>query len=167
MLLVPIDPLQASQIGLRLLMVMSPPLLSAMTCPQWKLRLEIFMLRQLTQSADAMSAPMYLFQTDMDKIITLEETGIYASLHPSYARCYTGKRCYVKTPDQRVFKKYSLLVAITSKGVIGWELYEKGAVNGERLTAFIKNKIAVADFICRYNNLHTKRPNKNKGETLT
>jgi len=79
---------------------------------------------------------------DMDKIIALDETGIYASLHPSYARCYTGKRCYVKTTDQRVFKKYSLLVAITSKGVIGWELYEKGAVNGERLTEFIKNKIA-------------------------
>jgi hypothetical protein len=117
-------------------------------------------------------------------------------------------------------------VAITSKGVIGWELYEKEAINGERLTAFINNKIAgkyenhvivmdntvfhkteevrkaikdskntvqysvaylstlkshravfqsvealnqkrVADFICRYNNLHTKFPNKNKRETLT
>jgi transposase/transposase-like protein len=79
---------------------------------------------------------------DMDKIIALDETGIYAALHPSYARCYTGRRCYVKTTDQRVFKKYSLLVAITTKGVIGWKLYEKGAVNAERLTDFIKSKIA-------------------------
>ena len=78
----------------------------------------------------------------MDKIIALDETGIYTSLHPSYARCYSGKRCYVKTTDQRVFNKYSLLVAITTKGIIGWTLYEKGAVNGERLTECIKNKIA-------------------------
>jgi hypothetical protein len=76
----------------------------------------------------------------MDKIISLDETGIYAALHPSYARCYSGRRCYVKTTDQRVFKKHSLLVAITTKGVIGWELYEKGAVNAERLADFIKTK---------------------------
>jgi len=78
---------------------------------------------------------------NIHKIIALDETGIYAALHPTYARCDIGKRCYMKTSDQRVFKKYSLLVAITSKSIVGWDLYEKGAVNSERLTEFIKNKI--------------------------
>jgi transposase len=79
---------------------------------------------------------------DMNKIIALDETGIYASLHPSYARCDIGKRCYIKTDDQRVFKKYSLLVAINSKEIIGWELYEQGAVNSDRLSEFIKKEIS-------------------------
>ena len=78
---------------------------------------------------------------NIHKIIALDETGIYAALHPTYARCDIGKRCYMKTTDQRVFKKYSLLVAITSKGIVGWDLYEKGAVNSERLTEFIKKKV--------------------------
>jgi len=78
---------------------------------------------------------------DIDKIICLDETAIYANLHPSYARCNSGKRCYKKTTDNRIFKKYSLLVAIHSTGTIAWELYEKGAVNSERLTKFIKEKI--------------------------
>lgn len=78
---------------------------------------------------------------NIHKIIALDETGIYAALHPTYARCDIGKRCYMKTTDQRVFKKYSLLVAITSNGIVGWDLYEKGAVNSERLTEFIKKKV--------------------------
>lgn len=78
---------------------------------------------------------------DINKIIALDETGIYASLHPSYARCNIGKRCYIKTDDQRIFKKYSLLVAITANKVVGWELYEQGAVNAERLRQFIVDEI--------------------------
>jgi len=33
------------------------------------------------------------------------------------------------------------LIAIHTKGVVGWELYEEGAVNSERLTAFIQKYI--------------------------
>ena len=78
---------------------------------------------------------------DLDKIICLDETAVYANLHPSYGRCDLGKRCYVKSDDNKVFTHYSLLVAISNKKTIGWTLYEKGAVNAERLTEFIKNKI--------------------------
>jgi transposase len=78
---------------------------------------------------------------DINKIIALDETGIYASLHGTYGRCDLGKRCSYKTTDNKVFKKYSLLVAINTKGVIGWKLYEEGAVNSERLTSFIKENI--------------------------
>jgi transposase len=78
---------------------------------------------------------------DINKIIALDETGIYASLHGSYGRCNLGKRCAYKTTDSKTFKKYSLLVAINSKGVVGWKLYEEGAVNSERLTSFIADNI--------------------------
>jgi len=78
---------------------------------------------------------------DINKIIALDETGIYASLHGTYGRCDLGKRCSYKTTDNKVFKKYSLLVAINTKGVIGWKLYEEGAVNSVRLTEFINEYI--------------------------
>ena len=77
----------------------------------------------------------------IDKIIALDETGIYASLKGSYGRCDLGKRCAYKTTDNKVFKKYSLLIAINTKGIVGWKLYEEGAVNSERLTEFIRENI--------------------------
>jgi transposase len=77
----------------------------------------------------------------MDKIICLDETAIYPALHPSYARCDSGKRCYVKTTDSKVFKHYSLLVAITNKDTLAFELYEQGAVNAKRLAEFITTHI--------------------------
>ena len=77
----------------------------------------------------------------MDKIICLDETALYPALHPSYARCDIGKRCYVKTTDSKVFKHYSLLVAITNKDTLAYQLYEQGAVNAERLAEFITTHI--------------------------
>ena len=78
---------------------------------------------------------------DLDKIICLDETAIYANMHSSYARCDMGKRCYVKSDDNKVFTHYSMLVAISNKKTIGWTIYEKGAVNADRLTDFIKEYI--------------------------
>jgi len=77
----------------------------------------------------------------IDKIIALDETAIYASLKGTYGRCSLGKRCAYKTTDNKIFKKYSLLIAINTHGVVGWKLYEEGAVNSERLTAFIAEHI--------------------------
>jgi DDE superfamily endonuclease len=75
------------------------------------------------------------------KIIALDETAIYASLKGAYGRCSLGKRCAYKTTDNKIFKKYSLLIAINTHGIVGWKLYEEGAVNSERLTAFIAEHI--------------------------
>ena len=36
-----------------------------------------------------------------------------------------GKRCVIKTQSQEVFKKYTGIFAVSTKGVLGWELYEK------------------------------------------
>ena len=41
----------------------------------------------------------------------------------------------------KIFKKYSLLIAINTKGVVGWKRYEEGAVNSDRLTEFIRENI--------------------------
>lgn len=78
---------------------------------------------------------------NINDIIALDETGIYDGLHTSYGRCNLGKRCSYKTTDNKVFKKYSLLIAINTKGVVGWKLYEEGAVNSDRLTEFIAESI--------------------------
>ena len=77
----------------------------------------------------------------IDKIIALDETAIYASLKGTYGRCSLGKRCAYKTTDNKIFKKYSLLIAINTHGIVGWKHYEEGAVNSERLTAFIAEHI--------------------------
>ena len=77
----------------------------------------------------------------IDKIIALDETGIYAYLKGSYRRCDLGRRCIYKTTDNKVFKKYSLLVAINTNGIIGCKLYEEGSVNSECLTEFVRENI--------------------------
>ena len=55
---------------------------------------------------------------------------------PSYSRCYLGKRYVQKTNNSKVFKKYTLSGAISSLGVVGYELYESGGMTHERLNNF-------------------------------
>ncbi len=78
---------------------------------------------------------------NLNKIISFDETSIHAIMIPSYSRCSLGKRCVQKTNNSKVFKKYTLAVAITSKGVIGYELYEKGGMNIERLNLFLQKYV--------------------------
>ena len=64
-----------------------------------------------------------------------------------------GKRCVIKTQSQEVFKKYTGIFAISTKGVLGWELYEKSGINADRLYEFLethitskyKNKLIILD----------------------
>lgn len=77
----------------------------------------------------------------LDKIISIDETSIHAQISKSYSRCRLGKRCVKKTIDNAVFRKYTLVSAINSHGVVGYELYEKGGMNTERMLAFIDKYI--------------------------
>ena len=54
-------------------------------------------------------------------------------------KCYEelGKRCVVKTESQEVFKKYTGIFAISSKGVIGYEVYKKAGIDSNRMVDFI------------------------------
>lgn len=74
----------------------------------------------------------------MRDIISIDETSISTSLSYNYCRNDLGKRCLIKTDNNDVFKKYSLIVAINNKKCIKYKLYEKGAVNGERFNKFLK-----------------------------
>ena len=49
-----------------------------------------------------------------------------------------GQRCIVKTDDNIVFKKFTLLVAISNSKCIGHILYEKGGMTKERLVKFLQ-----------------------------
>ena len=59
----------------------------------------------------------------------------------------------MKTESQEVFKKYTGIFAISSKGVIGYEVYKKGGINSNRMIDFInkfingeyKNKLIILD----------------------
>jgi len=48
-----------------------------------------------------------------------------------------GKKCIVKTNSQKVFLKKTCIFAITTKGVIGYEIYEKGGIDSNRLIQFL------------------------------
>jgi len=77
----------------------------------------------------------------LDKIISLDETSVGALLMPSYSRCFIGKRCTIKTNKNFVFKKFTLLVAISNSKRIGYELYENGGTTKERLLEFLQKNI--------------------------
>jgi hypothetical protein len=68
-------------------------------------------------------------------------------------KCYEElEMCLVKTESQEVFKKYSGIFAISSEGVIGYNLYKKG-IDSNRMVDFInkfinvkyKNKLIILD----------------------
>ncbi len=59
----------------------------------------------------------------------------------------------ITTHSQEVFKKYTGIFAISTNGVLGWELYEKKGINTDRLVEFLekhitnkyKNKLIILD----------------------
>lgn len=86
-------------------------------------------------------------------IISIDETSIHSFTVRN--KCYSelGKRCVIKTHSQEVFKKYTAIFAISTKGVVGWTLYEKGGIDSDRLVKFLekyvtskyKNKLIIMD----------------------
>jgi hypothetical protein len=77
----------------------------------------------------------------LDKIICLDETSIKPAMILEYSKCKLGKRCILKTDDNNVFKKFTLLVAINNSKCIGYKLYEKGGMNKERFVDFLKDNV--------------------------
>jgi len=65
-----------------------------------------------------------------------------------------------KTQSQEVFKKYTGIFAISTKGILGWKLYEKSGINADRLYEFLethitnkyKNKLIILDNASRHRN---------------
>ena len=83
----------------------------------------------------------------LDDIICIDETSIKSLQKRNHCYNEIGKRCVIKTQSQEVFKKYTGIFAISTKGVLGWDLYEKSGINTDRLYEFLEIYIT-----SKYNN---------------
>ena len=77
----------------------------------------------------------------IEDIICIDETSIKSLQKRNHCYNELGKRCVIKTQSQEVFKKYTGIFAISTKGVLGWELYEKSGINTDRLIEFLEKNI--------------------------
>jgi hypothetical protein len=89
---------------------------------------------------------------NLDDIIAIDESSINIGLSVRKGRTEIGKRLNKITKDNKVFVKYTLIMAISTKGVVAWKLYEKGEIDHQRLIDFlgtfiknIKNKLILMD----------------------
>ena len=100
----------------------------------------------------------------MEDIICIDETSIKSLQKRNHCYNELGKRCVIKTQSQEVFKKYTGIFAISTKGVLGWELYEKSGINTDRLIEFLekyittkfKNKLIILDNASSHRNERIK-----------
>ena len=89
----------------------------------------------------------------IEDIICIDETSIKSLQKRNHCYNELGKRCVIKTQSQEVFKKYTGIFAISTNGVLGWDLYEKSGINTDRLYEFLethitnkyKNKLIILD----------------------
>jgi len=101
----------------------------------------------------------------LEDIICIDETSINSLQLRKYCYSNIGKRCIIKTQSQEVFKKYTGIFAISINGVLGMELYEKGGIDTEKLTAFLekfiinkyKNKVIILDNASSHRNEKIKQ----------
>jgi transposase len=78
---------------------------------------------------------------NINDIICIDETSIKALQKRNHCYSEKGKRCVIKTQSQEVFKKYTGIFAISTNGVVGWDLYEKGGIDSNRLCEFVETNI--------------------------
>jgi len=103
-------------------------------------------------------------QYKLEDIICIDETSVKSLQKRNHCYSEIGKRCVIKTQSQEVFKKYTGIFAISTKGVLGWDLYEKGGINTDRLVEFLetyitnkyKNKLIILDNASSHRNERIK-----------
>ena len=103
-------------------------------------------------------------QYKLEDIICIDETSVKSLQKRNHCYSEMGKRCVIKTQSQEVFKKYTGVFAISTKGVLGWDLYEKGGINTDRLVDFLekhitnkyKNKLIILDNASSHRNERIK-----------
>ncbi len=110
----------------------------------------------------------------LEDIICIDETSLSSLMKRSHCYNEVGKRCVIKTTSQEVFKKYTAIFAININGVIGWELYEKGGIDSDRLSIFLekfitkkyKNKLIILDNASSHRNEKIKTLVNKKNKLL-
>ena len=140
--------------------------------PVMNIRLVLDSIRSLMGAFPVQNEPSYE-TIKPDNIISIDETSVSTSLGFNYCRDELGKRCIIKTDDNAVFTKYSLVVGITNKKCLGYSLYQKSAVNSERFDEFIKeicknvkNKLIILDNGQIHKKESTKKIIKDSGNFL-
>ena len=133
----------------------------------WNYRKEININQKLKEFYDKIK------KHKLEDIICIDETSI-SGLQKRH-QCYSelGKRCVIKTQSQEVFKKYTGIFSISYNGVLGWELYDKGGIDSDRLYEFLekyitkkyKNKLIILDNASNHRNEKIKEL-LNKHNTL-
>jgi transposase len=107
----------------------------------------------------------------LDKIISLDETSIQPAIYLPYSKCPLGKRCIIKTDDNYVFRKFTLLCAISNSKSVGATLYKEGGMTKERFVEFLeanifnkyKNHLIILDNAGSHNNEYVKQAIINSG----
>ena len=107
----------------------------------------------------------------LDKIISLDETSIQPAMYLPYSKCDLGKRCVIKTDDNYVFRKFTLLCAISNSKCVGATLYKEGGMTKERFVEFLeanifnkyKNHLIILDNAGSHNNEYVKQAIINSG----
>jgi transposase len=107
----------------------------------------------------------------LNKIISLDETSIKPAMYLPYSKCDLGKRCVVKTDDNYVFRKFTLLCAISNSKCISATLYKEGGMTKERFVEFLeanifnkyKNYLIILDNAGSHNNEYVKQAIINSG----
>jgi hypothetical protein len=111
-------------------------------------------------------------QYDINDIICIDETSLKSSMRRNYCRSKIGSRCTRITTSQEVFKKYTGIFAISTKGCEGWEVYPEGGITSSRMVEFYekhlshhKNKLIIMDNASSHRNPIVKAT-VNKNNTL-
>ena len=103
-------------------------------------------------------------QYKLEDIICIDETSIGSLQKRKHCYNKLGKRCIIKTSSQEVFKKYTGIFSISTEGVLGWHLYDKGGIDSNRLYDFLqehittkfKNKLIILDNASSHRNAKIK-----------
>ena len=77
----------------------------------------------------------------IDRIISIDETSLTPFMYRAYSRCDLGDRCIQVTDNNRVFTKHTFVCAITDARLLGWEMYDEGAMTAERMVTFLTRLI--------------------------
>ena len=100
----------------------------------------------------------------LDDIVCIDETSLKAFMVRKYCRSPLGKRCTIKTHSQEVFKKYTGIFAITTRGCVAYEIFDSGGITAQRLLDFLRqhfahhrNKLFVMDNASSHRNPNVKR----------
>lgn len=101
----------------------------------------------------------------LDKIICLDETSIKPFMFRSYSKCSLGEKCVTKTDDNYVFRKFTLLCAISNSKCVGATLYKEGGMTKERFVEFLEanifnkyiNHLIILDNAGSHNNEYVKQ----------